>query len=516
MIPVVDVFAGCGGFAEGFSACQQNGSFPFDVRLSIEKETSPVRTLQSRAFYHQFRSCGVPDSYYDYISGQITRDELILRHPLEAAEATNRCLQLQLGDGHSEESLVDLRIAQAIGVARQWVLLGGPPCQAYSTIGRVRNRGINSYDPDADERFDLYREYRNIIRRHWPAVFVMENVRGVLSASRKEQRIFDDIVNALGAPGGDWLKTDNRYKLYSLTPHPRLLDGFESHSATDFIVKAEDYGVPQTRHRVIILGVRADIPVSPWPLKKGASKVSSATVLSGLPRVRSGLSHGDDPEQWRNAVREIVEQPWWNDIQPCVQGRICDTLRNLNVPEADRGASCVRGLPACDYKSDWFVDQRLPGVLNHETRGHRKDDLWRYLYAACYVQATGRRLHIRDFPTGLRPNHKNVTAMPNNGNFSDRFSVVPSDAPSRTVVSHIYRDGHYYIHYDPTQCRSLTVREAARLQTFPDNYFFEGSRTSQYEQVGNAVPPLLSLQIAKCIADLLERWQGHTNGHSIC
>ena len=115
---------------------------------------------------------------------------------------------------------------------------------------------------------------------------------------------------------------------------------------------------------------------------------------------------------------------------------------------------------------DWFLDERLSGTLNHQARTHRKDDLWRYLFASCVVKENARPFHIRDFPPGLRPGHKNIESSLENGTFTDRFCVVPESEPSKTVTSHICKDGHYYIHYSPTQCRSLTVREAARLQTF--------------------------------------------------
>ena len=169
----------------------------------------------------------------------------------------------------------------------------------------------------------------------------------------------------------------------------------------------------------------------------------------------------------------------------------------------------------CEYRPDWFKDERLSGTLNHNAIGHRIDDLWRYLFAACFTEGSDQKFRIGDFPPGLRPRHRNIESALVSGTFADRFSVQPKNAPSRTVVSHIRKDGHYYIHYDPTQCRSLTVREAARLQTFPDNYFFEGSRTDQYGQVGNAVPPLLSLQIAGRVAELLERWRVQRNGQSV-
>jgi DNA (cytosine-5)-methyltransferase 1 len=132
-------------------------------------------------------------------------------------------------------------------------------------------------------------------------------------------------------------------------------------------------------------------------------------------------------------------------------------------------------------------------------------DLRRYTFAAVFADATGRSPKLSDFPPSLLPEHGNVKKGVAGDMFADRFRVQLPDRASTTITSHISKDGHYFIHYDPLQSRSLTLREAARLQTFPDNYRFLGNRTSQYHQVGNAVPPHLAGQIADIVADVLDR-----------
>ncbi len=161
--------------------------------------------------------------------------------------------------------------------------------------------------------------------------------------------------------------------------------------------------------------------------------------------------------------------------------------------------------PAVNPLADWYSDRHFALVLNHESRSHMPADLQRYLFAAAYAQIVGESPTLGDFPERLLPDHKNINIKAAEIPFDDRFRVQLWKHPSTTVVSHISKDGHYYIHPDPIQCRSLTVREAARLQTFPDNYLFEGNRTQQYTQVGNAVPPLLARQIAHTVATFLGR-----------
>jgi DNA (cytosine-5)-methyltransferase 1 len=155
--------------------------------------------------------------------------------------------------------------------------------------------------------------------------------------------------------------------------------------------------------------------------------------------------------------------------------------------------------------TEWLIDPAMDFVVNHETRRHMKEDLLRYLFASSYAIANGVSPKLHQYPTELLPNHENVarTVKNRHGFFNDRFRVQVSEQPATTVTSHICKDGHYFIHHDPTQCRCWTVREAARAQTFPDNYFFEGTRTDQYRQVGNAVPPYLALQVAQVVAAVL-------------
>ena len=297
----------------------------------------------------------------------------------------------------------------------------------------------------------------------------MENVRGLLSASQDGQPIFPEILNLLQFPVGKAASPWQRYRLYSLTTGSEYAGANAGNPSRPdhFLVKAEDYGIPQARHRIIIFGVRDDIPAEPEPLSKG-SRVCSHGVLAGRPRVRSGLSRKDSSQEWRDAVKAIRQEPWWTDLEQPVQDRISRCLNSLEVPCNDRGGDYLPAAAACGYRPEWYLDEMLPGTLQHQARAHCPGDLWRYLVACTVQENYGRPFRVKDFPTGLRPNHRNLQQEDSRNIFADRFCVVREAGPSRTVVSHIRKDGHYSIHYDPAQCRSLTVREAARLQTFPD------------------------------------------------
>ena len=503
-IPVIDIFAGPGGLGEGFSSLELVAGKPiFKIKLSIEMNEHAHRTLELRAFYRQFKKGEVPAAYYQYLRGEITRDELFKMHPVQSGLAKQEAWLAELGK--TDRKLVEKRIKDALNGADNWVLIGGPPCQAYSLVGRSRMIGEDRGKYETDPRHLLYREYLQILADHKPPIFVMENVKGLLSAKLKHQNTIDliltdlrDPVKAIGYKDGK----SPSYRLFSVSkPNGGLLG---EPGPEDFIVRSEDHGIPQARHRIIILGIRSDIFNNNPQLLTRVEKVPIETVIGDLPKLRSGLSKEvDNPHSWHDAIKSIGKAKWIEKLEPQLQKAIRKAIREMGT-NLTRGSSFLKTNTVPARYKEWYLDDNLGGVCNHETRGHLASDLHRYFFASVYADVTGKSPTLRDFPIDLLPNHDNVKDALTSSKFNDRFRVQVSGRPSTTVVSHISKDGHYYIHYDPAQCRSLTVREAARLQTFPDNYFFEGNRTQQYHQVGNAVPPLLAYKIAEIVSRVLE------------
>lgn len=519
-IPVIDLFAGPGGLAEGISSLTRHGSGQraFDVRLSIEKDPVARRTLLLRAFTRQFPIGKLPPEYYAYLRCASDaervrkRGELERKYPDEFIVAEAEAWLKELGQAARES--VSERIDTVLGDAKPWVLIGGPPCQAYSLVGRsrmLREMGEDKFF--ADERHTLYHEYLYILARHRPDVFVMENVKGVLSsrldndfAFRLIRRDLARPTHALNLPG-----EEVEYELFPVAaPEGQAglkIDG--QVTGTDFIVKCEDFGIPQARHRVIILGVRKDRLPAGFEIQQLVRTESSLSVydaISDLPSLRSGLSkEKDSPASWSAAVGEMGCSPWVSDLADVgLRKQLLQTGRSRKK-NLSRGAEFIEHPLSAESGSfvSKLVDAELGGVCNHTTRGHIKKDIHRYVFASSYAAVFGKSPKMADFPSALLPNHQNVGDAVAGKMFSDRFRVQLRDRPSGTITSHIAKDGHYFIHYDPDQARSFTVREAARIQTFPDNYFFEGPRTEQYKQVGNAVPPLLAKQIAEIVHDVL-------------
>jgi DNA (cytosine-5)-methyltransferase 1 len=511
-VPTVDIFAGPGGLGEGFSSFSSPSLPGFKVALSIEKEESAQQTLELRKFFRKFSSGQVPDAYYDYLRGDLSKGDLFRNHPDEAAEAKREAwLQTLSEQNHPATSR---RIKETLAGTDTWVLIGGPPCQAYSLAGRSRMAGTDRASRQAfeqDHRHFLYQEYLRIIADHAPAIFVLENVKGILSSKVNEALIFEQIQRDLEAP----LKALHPDSLgaraeleYQLFPIAGSMEGQRKFHYTppEFIVRAENYGIPQARHRVILMGVRKDLtakkPGFTAPSLISQPEVPASSVLNDLPELRSGLTEKDSPEGWSDAVRTGVNLILGLD-DPLMWAAIPRALQQAKgIPES-RGGRFIPGRSAPAYRPEWYSDARLGGFLNHETRGHLREDLYRYLFASVFAKAFLRSPNLVDFPASLLPEHANVQEALQGSMFADRFRVQLGTRASTTITSHISKDGHYYIHPDPLQCRSLTVREAARLQTFPDNYFFEAARTRQYVQVGNAVPPLLGQQIARVVAETL-------------
>jgi len=502
---VVDLFAGPGGLGEGFAAFGfDTGKLPFKLAVSIEKDPSAHSTLLLRSFYRQFPQDNTPQKYWEYARGDITKAELFDCYPSQAkaAAAEAQCLELGKAPHHEVKRLIN----QRLNGSEKWVLVGGPPCQAYSLVGRARMRTTKA-DFESDERHFLYKEYLRIIADHRPPVFVMENVKGMLSAQHSGKKIIWNILRDLRHPDkavyGNG--SGHGYRLFSLVDNKTP----ESCEPEDFLVRAETYGIPQARHRVLILGIRDEIDITPETLTP-SNPITVAQAIGDLPKIRSSVSKEPDSlEIWRDLLGSVTQEHWYakgraNGMFSVVQ-KIDAALEKIQKRNLKKGAEALAYNSTPRVYAEWYRHGCDGVITNHTGRSHMRSDLHRYLFASSFASAHGRSLHLGELPDELLPAHKNVQVGTKNDHFSDRFRVQIGDRPATTITSHISKDGHYFIHYDPAQCRSLTVREAARLQTFPDSYKFEGNRTSQYHQVGNAVPPLLSMQIAKIVQDILKR-----------
>jgi len=283
------------------------------------------------------------------------------------------------------------------------------------------------------------------------------------------------------------------YELHGLSGVP-VRDSAGNWIPDSFVIRAEEHGIPQKRHRVFIIGVQRDCGVVPRHLPHQAAEISVKQALCGLPKLWSSISRrGRGSADWVSARDRGMNLAGWT------------SNRGTNSPVHGSGGNFVPHANVPDFERDWFYDPKLGGSVNHEARTHMAEDISRYAFAAAFAKHNGRSPAIQEFPRTLTPAHRNLDDPAGIIPFADRFRVQIADRPASTVTCHISKDGHYYIHPDPLQARSFTVREAARIQTFPDNYFFEGPRTEQYKQVGNAVPPLLAKMIAGVVFNLLNQ-----------
>lgn len=469
-IPVVDLFAGPGGLGEGFSRVEDGkGRKVFKTVISIEKDPYARQTLRLRAFYRHHRDSRtrLPEAYLRVLKANTAREKSLALDQLAHEPMWKRvCVEIpewvrggrkscELGPDNLE---IHAAIKDRLKGEPNWILIGGPPCQAYSLVGRSRMRNHEGLIQDA--RHFLYREYLAVIHKFKPTIFVMENVKGLNTAKVAGVPILPMIMKDLESAG---------YALKSIA---------QSELPSDFMVKSERFGVPQTRHRMIIVGVRL-------------SEIGLAEKLRPI-------EQGQVVETVQNAIYGLPKLEALDSSTPRAQ-----------VKESLKGKPCIERECECYFESRKLVkfitskSPQLSGLIfNHEARSHMPEDLKRYQWwVDNATETTSPRLNGK-IPKSLLPKHRNSAAGGASA-FSDRFKVQVSGRPCGTITSHISKDGHYYIHYDRTQARSFSVREAARIQTFPDDYFFMGNRTQQYHQVGNAVPPYLAYQIGQRVWEAL-------------
>ena len=506
---IIDLFAGPGGLGEGFAAYKNKDAHKFKIILSAEMEKSAHQTLMLRSFFRHIRGDKKAlDAYYRFCSMEGTQHPGEL-FPVAWRAASLEALQLTLGNSEHNR-ILDASLDKAKLKEDETVLIGGPPCQAYSLVGRSRNMGKVDYIAENDHRHFLYKEYLRILRRSRPAVFVMENVKGILSSRVGGKLVIHDILRDLTDPSlALGQQSGARYTIHSLVSRITFSPGDDPTrmDANSFVIEAEKYGIPQARHRVILLGVREDLNYDGKWLLQESKKLHVSDAINDLPPLRSKLSKADCDMTWYDTVKNLA---YSLEHDAAERGMISLALK-LGEEALSLGFTLETGAlryfhpkkstSSLEIYDNWVKDPQLDVWLNHESRSHMKSDLARYFYTAVFGKVYKRtpKGHLDFMLNGLAPDHANWES----GKFVDRFRVQLSDAPSTTVTSHIAKDGHYFIHPDPRQCRSLTVREAARLQTFPDNYFFQGTRTQQYHQVGNAVPSLLANKIAHIVHQIL-------------
>ena len=412
-IRFIDLFAGAGGLSEGFI---RQG---FEPVAHVEMDGAACNTLRTRTAYHYLKEINQFDKYTDYLKGKIKRSEL---YNLLSDNLRKSVIHSAIGTENNE--MIFNRIDEINQGQKVDLIIGGPPCQAYSLIGRAADKNKMK----EDDRNFLYIQYGEFLKKYQPDYFVFENVIGLYSAKDKAGvRYLDKLI-----------------ELYREI-------GYETEYQT---LNAADYGVLQQRRRVILIGRKGTKKGFYPTFEKQEKLVKVDEIFKGQPKLYAG--------------------------------------------EGSMGITSYVSEETSEYLLKKKITNGLDFTTLHIARPQNEQDKEIYREAIKKWFEKGERLNYNDLEGHLKT-HKNRHS------FVDRFKVVAPNLPaSQTVVAHIAKDGHYYIHPDIEQNRSLTVREAARTQSFPDDFYFEGesekpSRTSAFKQIGNAVPVVLAEEIAKKI-----------------
>lgn len=387
----IDLFAGCGGLSEGF---YRQG---FRALAHVEIDHWACETLRTRMKFY---------GYKDY-------DKEVIEYDITSKDILER-------------------IDNAVNGRTVDIVIGGPPCQAYSTAGRVRDGKKMASDP----RNYLFESYVKILEYYSPKFFVFENVTGLLSAQVKNSPIFPKVLKALG----------NKYKVIG---DPEIL-----------VHNTADYGVPQLRKRVIIIGVRKDIDKTVGELYESIIKTHW---------------NPETPSNEKKGKKRFVD--------------VRQAIGDLPFVEPGHDASTEEFNYPCN--NEFLKRIGKPGMhplMDHIARNHNDLDRERFQVMIHNHWSFGQLR--REMPQ-YEHEHARV--------FDNSYVVQWWDLPSKTILAHIHKDGFQFIHPDEEQRRTFTVREAARIQSFPDDFEFKGSRGERFKQIGNAVPPLFAEALAKSI-----------------
>ena len=392
----IDLFAGCGGLSEGFY--KQD----FKALAHVEIDSTACKTLKTRMKYYGYTS-----AEKDVLELDITRDDV------------TDCINAAI-----EGENVD-------------VIIGGPPCQSFSSLGRAKDENGMKNDP----RNYLFESYVKILNYYKPKFFVFENVTGILTAKINNKHIINTIIEKLSEE-------------YKVTAKPN-----------DHVLNSANYGVPQIRKRVILIGVRKDINVDVEDIYNSIIKTHYDPEMSETEKI---------------GLEKYVT--------------VKDAIEELPALLPGEGKKEI----AFKYKKNNAFLKRIASkkniLLDHVARNHNDTDIERYR------EMSKNHWTFQELLENRKDLHHEKQRV-----FGNSYTVQWWDLPSKTIIAHLYKDGNQFIHPDYKQARTLTVREVARLQSFPDDFVFEGSRTDQYKQIGNAVPPLLAEAIAKAIKEKLEQ-----------